>query len=678
MFALLGIAGILTGLGGSLWLLARSIQGRHHGYTSRLLRPVQTLLGGSILAMAALIGALLADDFTIEYVANHHARATPFPFNVATAWAALEGSIVLWGLVLAGYTWHTWRNTLRQPEDGDRLGMGAMAVMAAVAVFFFGLQATVANPFQVCTEAVSNGCVTSSPFPWAPAEAPPDGPGPNPLLQNHLLMAIHPPMLYLGYVGLTVPYAFAISALALRLPGPGWLRRSRRTTLQAWTFLSLGIVLGAWWAYEVLSWGGYWGWDPVENASFIPWLVATAFLHSALVQARRGALQAWNFVLVIAAFALTILGTFLTRSGVVDSVHSFTQSAIGPILLGFLFLVLAGSFWLFATRSDLVTGAPRLDSLLSREGGFLLNNLLLTVYAFVVLTGTLYPMVVEAISGDRVSVGPPFFNRLTVPLAFALLLAMGAGPLTNWKRTDPGRLADSLRLPIQVALLAGLVVAALVTRIGYVVAAVVAATFVITSSVSLLMARARRTGQARTAGSDQPARLRTELVRQLQAEPSFWAGQLAHAGVALMAVGIAFTANLAQHHEVELAPGDTITFAGYELTYRAPFLIAEPNRRVQGATISVSRHGDPITELRPRANFYGQDTSGITTPAVHTALRGDLYLTLLRIDPAGIFLRLDTSPFIWLLWLGGLTVASGGIWSLAARRRTEIGTAIRV
>ncbi len=435
MFALLGSLGIITGVIGSGWLTIEAIRAarRPQPQPGRLMRPVGTMLGGAVLAMLALEAALVFNDFSLEYVANHHARATPFPFNVATAWAALEGSIVLWGLVLAIFTWFTWRGYRRSP---DRLGAGALAVLGIVALFFFGLQLSVANPFRVCVEAVANGCIGSNPWPWAAAQAPPDGPGPNPLLQNHILMAIHPPMLYLGYVGLTVPFAFAISALALGLPGVEWLRRSRRSTLVAWTFLTLGITLGGWWAYEVLSWGGYWAWDPVENASFMPWLVATAFLHSALVQMRRGALQAWNFVLVITAFALTILGTFLTRSGTIASVHSFTQSAIGPVLLGFLFVVLAGSFGLFAARSHLVAESPRLDSLVSREGSFLLNNLLLTIYAFIVVTGTLYPIVVEALSGDRVSVGEPFFNRLAVPLSFGLLLAMGVGPLVPWKDAD--------------------------------------------------------------------------------------------------------------------------------------------------------------------------------------------------------------------------------------------------
>ena len=671
MFALLGAIGIVTGVAGSFWLTIAAVRNarKDDPDPEQLTRPVWTLLGGATLAMLALEAALIFNDFSLEYVANHHARVTPFPFNVATAWAALEGSIVLWGLVLATFTWFTWRSYRRAP---DRLGAGALAVMGIVALFFFGLQLSVANPFQVCVEAVANGCISSSPLPWAAAQAPPDGPGPNPLLQNHILMAIHPPMLYLGYVGLTVPFAYAISALALGLPGVAWLRRSRRSTLVAWTFLTLGITLGGWWAYEVLSWGGYWAWDPVENASFMPWLVATAFLHSALVQMRRGALQAWNFVLVITAFALTILGTFLTRSGTVASVHSFTQSAIGPVLLGFLFIVLVGSFGLFASRSHLVAESPRLDSLLSREGSFLLNNLLLTIYAFIVVTGTLYPIVVEAFSGDRVSVGEPFFNRLAVPLSFALLLAMGVGPLVPWKDADPRIVAGRLRLPLQVGLLAGAVMVITTSRIGYVVVAVVLGVFVITSAIALLIERAGRAARARN------GRIGPEIRRQLRSDTGFWAGQLSHSGIALVAIGMALAANLALHGEVEMAPGDTARFAGYELTYRSPFLTTEPHRRVQGATIEVYRDGHLVTTLQPRANFFGTDTSGITTPAVHSGIGGDLYLTLIDIDPTGILLRLNTSPGIWLLWTGGLVTTAGGIWSLTARRRQAAEVAVGV
>lgn len=667
--ALLGSLAMLIALAGAVglvvrgWTVARSPLSSDHA----LRLPVAALVGGAVGAMLVLEAALLLDDFSIVYTANHHSRATPFPFDLATAWAALEGSIVLWGLVLAGFIAWVYRGYRRRP---DPLGAGALAVAGAVAVFFFGLMLTVANPFEVCTEAAARSCTASSPFPWAAGEAPPDGRGPNPLLQNHFLMVVHPPLLYLGYVGLTVPFAYAMAALALATPGAEWLARSRRATLVAWSFLTLGIVIGGWWAYEVLSWGGYWAWDPVENASFLPWLVATAFLHSALVQARRGMLQAWNFVLVIAAFSLTILGTFLTRSGIINSVHSFTQSAIGPVLLGFLVAVLASSLTLFAARSHLVAQSPRLESFSSREGAFLANNLLLTVYALVVLVGTLYPLLVEAFSGQLVGVGEPFFNRMAVPLSFALLLAMGVGSVMPWRVARPGLVWERIHGPLQVALLAGALTVLTTARLGYVVLAVVAGTFVVAVPVRHLWEQARRSAQARGMGWWQAAR------RVIAAEPGYWAGQLSHAGVAVAAVAIAFAANLSVHaSQVTLAAGESVRFAGYQLTYQTPFERQEPNKLVQGAVLEVTRDGEPVTVLQPRLNLFAGSAQAITTPAVHSTLSGDLYVTLFRVDQSGIVVDLDTSPLQWALWVGGITVALGGFASLAARRRVLDRTA---
>jgi len=382
VIAVAGFAGILVAIGGAGILVVQGIRAwvrdDDHG-TDRLRLGVWALLGGALIAFVALEVALLTDDFSIEYVANNHSSSTPLLFTIAGAWAALEGSIVLWGLVLAAFAWWALRNV----GEADPVGAVAMAVIGLVALFFFGLMATAANPFTVLTEV------------------PLDGAGQNPLLQNHWLMAVHPPMLYLGYVGLTVPFAFAIGALVAGDGSSDWLHRVRRPSVVAWTFLTLGIALGGWWSYEVLGWGGYWAWDPVENASLLPWLTATAFIHSSVVQRRRGMLQAWNIALVISTFALTILGTFLTRSGVVASVHSFTQSAVGPALLVFLGVIVVGGLGLFALRAHLVESSPRLDSLASREGVFLVNNLLLALFAFVVLVGTLYPMLVEALAATR-------------------------------------------------------------------------------------------------------------------------------------------------------------------------------------------------------------------------------------------------------------------------------------
>ena len=660
MLAFLGLIGLLAALAGAILLIVRGIRVAKRGPGEDLSSPTRLTLAGSVVSMGAMEIALLTDDFSLSYVANHHSTATPFPFDVATAWGALEGSILLWGLVLAGFTWAVFTRYRREP---DSLGGAALAVMGSVSVFFFGLMLTVANPFEICVQAAEVGCISSSPWPFAGAQTPVDGPGPNPLLQNHILMAFHPPMLYLGYVGLTVPFAYAIGALSLGRGGAEWLKRSHRSTLVAWTFLTLGIVLGGWWAYEVLSWGGYWAWDPVENASLMPWLVATAFLHSGLVQRRRGMLQAWNFVLVISAFSLTIFGTFLTRSGTINSVHSFTQSAIGPALLGFLVLVLVGSFTLFAMRAHLVSSSPRLESFVSREGSFLVNNLLLTVYAFIVLIGTTYPLVLEAFTGTQVGVGEPFYNRLAVPLSFLLLLVMGFGPVTPWRAASGRVIWRRTRSPLLLGLAMGLLTVLTVTRNGWVALAIILGTFVLSSSIGLLAEQVSR----RRSKREEPL-MRAVRAIVLEGDSPFWAGQLSHAGVVLVALGIAFAANLGSHAEVEMMPGETTEFEGYSITYESPFRRTEPSKTTQGARLTVIEDGELIAVMEPAANYFGQDTTGVSTPDVLTRPGGDLYITLLDLSSESATLTFDTSPMIWLIWLGGFVTAGGGAWSIAARR----------
>lgn len=665
MIGFLGSVGMLVGLLGAVLLVIRGIGTVRSDQPRNLKGAAGLFATGAAVAMGALVLALVTDDFSIVYTANHHSTATPFPFDVATAWAALEGSIVLWGLVLGGFTWFVYRRYRRAPDD---LGAAALAVMGVVGVFFFGLMILVANPFEVCVQAAEVGCVQSSPWPFAALDVPIEGPGPNPLLQNHFMMAIHPPILYLGYVGMTVPFAYAIGALALGVAGPEWLRRSHRSTLLAWSFLTLGILMGGWWAYEVLSWGGYWAWDPVENASLMPWLVATAFLHSAIVQQRRNMLQAWNFILVISAFSLTILGTFLTRSGTINSVHSFTQSAIGPALLGFLVLTVVGSFALFAMRADIASTSPRIDSMLSREGTLLINNLLLTVYAFVVLLGTTYPLLVEAFTGTQVGVGEPFFNRLAVPLSFLLLLVMGVGPVTPWGGVKGSDLWDRLRTPVVVGLATGLLCAVSVTRIGWVVLSVTLGSFVVASLVGLAHSQIRR----RTAKTTETY---TEAARKVfGGDGAFWAGQLSHVGVVFISIGIAFAANLGAHIETSLNPGETVVFEGYEVTFESPFLVTTPAKTVQGARLTVTRDGQFVGILEPSANFFGDNDSGVSTPDVLHRPGGDLYVTLLGLPEDGSArLTFDTSPMIWVLWVGGLVAAAGGFLAMRTRRRERVG-----
>ncbi len=664
MTAIIGAGAVLAAFLGCLVLAVRGLTGLYRPHTAtpgRLRAPVLVILAGSVVSMGALQAALLADDFSIAYVADHSASTTPTLFKVASAWGALAGSIVLWGLVLALFIWTVWRSFRSRDED-NQLWAGALGVMGIVSLFFFGLMLSVSNPFQVCTAPATVGCLQSTGAVWTPAQAALEGLGPNPLLQNHFLMALHPPLLYVGYVGLTVPFAFAMAALLIGKGGAAWLEASRSWTLVAWSFLGLGIVLGGLWSYEVLGWGGYWAWDPVENASFIPWLVATAFIHSSVVQRRRGMLQAWNFVLVILAFAATILGTFLTRSGIVNSVHSFSQSAIGPVLLWFLAFVLVVSFSVFAARINEVSSSPRLDSMLSREGFFLLNNLALTVFAFVVVLGTLYPLFLEAATGAKAGVGAPFFNRFAIPISLALLLTMAFGTIAPWRAASPALLWERIRAPIVISLAAGALAVLMRYRDGYLVLGVVAGVLVITTAVHRLFETARR----RSVKTDENIAVAAVMV--LRGDRHYWSGQLSHIGVAILALGIALSSNLVVSGTFTVRQFESVAFASMELTYFEPVIRQEPNREIRGARIVVSRDGKMVGVLEPGINDYFMQDQTIGTPAVATSFGGDLYLTLERFDTDSVIFKAIWFPYVWLVWAGGLLIGLAPAWAWLARR----------
>ncbi len=671
MIAVAGYASVLVALGASIKLAWDGWRaGRGDGNAGAVRRDAAVLFGASAATFVLLELAILTHDFSIEYVASNTATTTPFVFLLASGWAALEGSIVLWGLVLAGFTYLV----ARRLSDGDGLGTMAAAILGLVAMFWFGMMATISDPFGVCTETLGGQCIASSVNPFAAAVAPAEGVGPNPLLQNHILMAVHPPMLYLGYVGMTVPFAFAIAALIRGDQGSAWLERTHRWTLVAWAFLTFGILLGAWWSYEVLGWGGYWAWDPVENAAFLPWLVGTAFLHSAVVQRRRGMLQAWNLILVIATFSLTIFGTFLTRSGTIFSVHSFTQSPIGPALLGFLGVTVVGSLALFAWRAHLVASSPRLESLASREGVFLANNLLLALFAFTVLLGTLYPLLLEAFAGREVSVGRPFYDRATVPIAFALLLAMGVGPVTPYRVARGSVVWERTRTAVIIALCAGAATVLLRVWSVPVVIVVSLATFVIATMLRHLGHRiaARR----RSAGES----VWTAFVGLVMREPGYWGGQLSHLGLALAAVAIATTSVLASSEEVRIDVGQAAVVDGYCFVYEGLFTQIEPNRTVTGVDIRLYRD-DCTTEIglmQPSVNRYPNATQPVGTPAVRTGLIDDVYLTITSGDANRVGLEILIFPFMWLLWVGGLITVAGGFWALVVPRRSAARAPDRV
>src|SRR6478752_6988234 len=385
-----------------------------------------------LVAAGALVYAALTDDFSVAYILHHSNRALPGPYKFAVLWSGQEGSVLFWALLLSAYGFVL---RLRHKVDQRLVAMASM-VLAGIQVFFLTLANFAANPFGMMDTVAA------------------DGSGLNPLLQ-YPEMVIHPPMLYLGYVGVSVPFAFALAALIMRYPGEKWIHITRRWTMVAWLFLTFGISLGAHWAYAVLGWGGYWGWDPVENASLLPWLSTTAFLHSVMMQEKRGMMKVWNVWLVFVTFMLCILGTMLTRSGVVSSVHAFAQSSIGNWFLGFLILILAVCFAAYVKNRDYLKSENQLDSIISRESSFLFNNLILLVSCVAVLSGTLFPVFSEWLSGSRISVGKPFFDKVNIPLGLILLFLTGVGPLLAWRKTSTDSLKRNFGWPAVIGLVAG-------------------------------------------------------------------------------------------------------------------------------------------------------------------------------------------------------------------------------
>jgi cytochrome c-type biogenesis protein CcmF len=519
-----------------------------------------------------------------------------------------------------------------------------------VCAFFFLLLVAPANPWGVV-------------FP-----VPADGPGPNPLLQNHLLMAVHPPLLYLGYVGLTVPFAFAIGALLSGRLDDTWLRVTRTWTVMAWMFLSLAIMAGMWWSYEVLGWGGYWAWDPVENASFMPWLTATAFLHSAMVQERRAMLQVWNLTLIIATFLLTILGTFLTRSGVISSVHAFTQGTIGYYFLGFMAVVLVFSLVLLAGRSGEFSSEGTLDSAASRESAFLVNNLLFAAFTFTVLLGTLFPLLAEAARGVKVSVGAPFFNRMTVPICVALLFLLGIGPALRWRTTSPEQMRRNFMAPL-VALgvvLVGVVAAGI--HQPYTVLAFAFGAFALTTNVQEFVrgAATRRSRHGEAFG--------LALVNLVRANNRRYGGYVAHIGLILMAVGIAASSTFKAETVATLRPGETASLHGYDVRFDSLRGAEEPHRFVIVSELTVLRAGREIGRMDPRLNYYGGRNEPITTPSVRSRAHEDLYVTLIAFEENGanVTLTLIVEPLVVWIWIGGIVIGLGALIGLIPMRRARV------
>ncbi len=596
----------------------------------RGLAHVWVVLGAAVVAVVVMERALITNDFSLEYVAGNHSRATPLLYTVASLWGALEGSILLWSLILAGYLALMARR-FRTRADDPLVGWATVTGLA-VAVFFFGLMLGPANPFREVVGKIAA-----------------DGAGPNPLLQNHPLMAFHPPVLYLGYVGFTIPFAFAIAALATGRLGEGWLIETRRWTLFAWAFLTAGIILGAWWSYEVLGWGGYWAWDPVENASFLPWLTGTAYLHSVMVQERRGMLRVWNLSLLIATFSLTILGTFLTRSGVLDSVHAFTESPIGPAILGFFAVVVAAGVGLIAWRGDRLRSPGAIDSPLSREGAFLANNLLFGAFAFVVLLGTVFPLLAEALNGERITVGRPYFDRMVTPVALTLLFLMAVAPALPWRKASGELLRTRLQWPAWAA--TAVVVACVASGLrglGTLLAFGLGA-FAAAAAVRQLVLSARRNG-----------------MRGLLGRAN--GGMVVHIGVVVVAVTFAASSAYGHRAEFRLSPGESASLAGHSVTYLGTRTVQYPSKRRVIADVKV----DDGKVYQPSLSLFPNATQAIGTPSVRTTPAGDVYLTLIaapRTPEAPAVLAVIVQPLVMWLWLGGALMVIGTFMAVVPGRR---------
>ena len=596
-------------------------------------------------ANATMLAALLTNDFAIRYVADNSARETPAFFKALSLWAADNGSLLLWNLILAGYIAAV---AVRFRRDQPPMFPYALGVLFTVQVFYLILINGPARPFASL------------------ANPPADGRGPAPLLQNHPLMAVHPPFLYLGFIGFTVPFAFGIAALLAGQGSDQWVSLIRRWTLVVWCFLTVGLLLGALWSYSVLGWGGYWAWDPVENVALLPWLMSTAFLHSVMLQERRGMARLWNIALVIGAFSLMTFGTFLTRANVLSSVHAFAQTSVGPAYLAFLALVLLAGFGLVAWRLPTLRSPASLTSAISREGAFVANNMLLLAAAAIILLGTTFPLVVEAISGQQVTVGGPYFRSSVTPVFLLILLLAGTAPLLPWRATNRSRALRRLRVPAIAAVLVMIATAwAGVRQVAVVAGFGLAALVFVTSGQEILSGLAiSRRG------------LRGGALRALVRGRRRHAGLVVHLGLALAAAGIIASSSLGQQTQVTLKTGQGTVFGGQVLTYQGLHADQQPQRTVLTATVSVANpSGGPAGMLDPRMNLYPAATEPIGSPSIRRGIVWDLYASLISLQDNGgsATFRFYRNPGVNWLWFGGLVMALGGIAAAWPSRRPNSG-----
>ena len=652
MTATLGHSCVLLALALAAWGIAAPILHARTGNPGFHASTRYAIAGQFVLvtlAAGALIYALVATDFSIRYVAFNTTRNTPVYYRVTGLWGALEGSLLLWEWILIIFSaLVAWCYRRRMQEFMPWVLM----VFSIVSAFFLLVIAFASNPFE-----------TISPVPA-------DGRGLNPLLEDANMLS-HPPLLYTGFVGLTVPFAFAMAALIRGKLDQSWIVATRRWTITAWFFLTLGNLVGAWWSYHVLGWGGYWAWDPVENAAFMPWLPATAFLHSVQVQERRGMLKTWNLLLIIIAFSLTIFGTFLTRSGILSSIHAFSSGPVGFYFLAFLAFVLISSLGLLAWRSDRLRGQPELDSAVSRESAFVLNNVVFVSALFTIFLGTVFPLLSQAVAGVQVSVGAPYFNAVTAPLFLLLVFLMGVGPLIAWRRASWDNLKRNFTWPtvaslaVAIGLFAG-GIRSFFSLLGFTLCAFAVWTMVFDTFLSL---RARR----RQAGEG-PLRALGTLIRRNQRR---YGGFVVHLGVVLVVLGIAGSMAYSIEREATLSVGETLTAGPYRVAFEGLRGSEQPTHyRVEG-TFQVSQNGHALGRLSPALKFFPAQDSPIGRAVFRSTLKEDLYLILSGfsdVEKNQATLKVLIRPLVLWIWLGGVVIALGTLLTilpLGRAARTE-------
>lgn len=584
-------------------------------------------------AVLALEWALLTDDFSVRFVAEHGFTESPTWVKVVSLWGALEGSILFWAWILALYTF-----MLAFTAKKDILRPWAMGAMYLSLAFFLGINLTIANPFT-------------------PVVNPPtEGGGLNELLQNHWMMRVHPVLLYLGFVGLSVPFAYTLASLITGRVGSSWIVQTRAWTLTAWAFLSAAIVAGGYWSYEVLGWGGYWAWDPVEISSWIPWLFATAFLHSVQVQERKRGFIAWNLWLIVFAYSSTLFGTFLNRSGIVQSVHAFGSGPIGTTFLGFFAILLLLSVGLASWRSKLIRDIHPSEGALSREGGYLAGNVIFIAFVVLSLLGVLYPVLVEAIKNIKTQVGPPFYNQFAIPLGWLLLFLMGIGPLLSWRRMTGTAVWKMIQLPLAFSILP----TALCFLLGWSKLTVCVTVFLCAFNVCTLL-----TLTLQSARMKNPKAPLKGLAQLFSIYPRRYGAYLAHFGIAVLALGIAFSGAYKRQEMVKIEVNQTKTVWNKTLRYYS--LQEEDLGHKEVLTARVNFGGE---DLEPQINFFKNSGRSVPTPAVRYHFFGDTYAILNETDTKGqwVVVTLIDSPLVSWIWLGTLIMVLGSAVGLFSRQ----------